>query len=314
MQAPVRAEVAVIVPISERYDAVRSLYSEYKAALDAHSVRYEFVYVLDGPFPEVFEALRALQTENEPIKIVQLAKWFGEATALTAGFEHSSADVILTLPSYHQVQASEIVNVLHGLHDCDMVVGRRWPRVDSLVNRVQGRVFNSLLNSVTGERLRDLGCSVRAFRRKVTDEISVYGDQYRFLPLQASRLGFRLKEVDIGQSPEDHQPRIYAPGVYLRRILDILTMLFLAKFTKKPLRFFGLMGSFISAAGVLILFSMIIQRMFFDVPLGDRPALFLCSLLIVLGVQLFAVGLLGELVIFSHAREIKEYTVEKVVG
>ena len=306
--------LSVIVPISGRHDEVSALYREYKTAVEKSAQRFEFVFVLDGPYPKAFESLQNLQAEGEPIRIVQLAKWFGEATALMAGFEHSSNDTLALLPAHRQVEATKLHVALEALEECDVVVARRWPRVDSWINRVQTKIFNSLLSSLTGDRLQDIGCSVRVLRRKVTDEISLYGDQFRFLPQQASRLGFRLKEVDIPQSAEDDQPRVYSPGVYLRRLLDILTILFLAKFTKKPLRFFGLLGSCISAAGGIILLSMIIQRAAFGIALGDRPALFLVSLLIVLGVQLFALGLLGELVIFTHAKEIKEYTVEKVVG
>jgi len=307
-------EISVIIPVSERYDSVRDLYHDYKSAMEVSGRCFEFTYVLDGDFPEVFAQLRSLQDEGEIIKLVKLSKWFGEATALTAGFEHSSADIILTLPAYYQIEPSGISDVLAGMSSNDMVIARRWPRVDSKLNQLQSRIFHGLLNFITETSYRDLGCGVRAFRRQVIDEIPVYGDQHRFLPVLAFRQGFHVKELDVQQSSKDPHRRVYRTGVYLRRVLDILTVFFLAKFTKKPLRFFGLLGSGLFAIGGMLTAFLVFQRIFMGVALADRPILLLSSILIVLGVQLFAMGLIGELIIFTHAKDIREYTVDDVVN
>lgn len=307
-------DISVIIPVSERYDSVRELYNDYKGAMDASGKSYEFIYVLDGDFPDVFSELISLRDEGEGIKVVKLSKWFGEATALTAGFEYSSADIILTLPAYYQMEPSEIPKILSDVQNYDMVIARRWPRVDSKLTQMQSRVFHGLLNFITETTFHDLGCSVRAFKRQVIDEIAVYGDQHRFLPVLAARQGFRIKESDVKQSTKDPHRRLYRTGVYSRRILDILTVFFLVKFTKKPLRFFGLVGSGLFALGGIFTLYLVYQRLFMDIALADRPALLLSSLLVVLGVQLFAMGLIGELIIFTHAKDIKEYTVEEIVN
>lgn len=312
MSEPV--DISVIVPVSERYDDVASLYHEYKDALVNSRRSFEFVYVLDGDYPQVFDGLRALQSSGEPIRIVKLAKWFGEATALTAGFEHSSGEIILTLPAYFQIEARDIPKVIEGLDAADMAVARRWPRLDSFLNRLQAGVFHGLLRWISGYRFHDLGSGVRAIRRRIANEVPVYGDQHRFLPMLASRQGFRVAEIDVAQSPREAGTRLYRPGVYIRRILDIFTVFFLVKFTKKPLRFFGLVGTGTFALGGIFLLYLIVERLIFGVPLADRPALLLSSLLVVLGVQVFAMGLIGELIIFTHAKEMKEYTVERVVN
>lgn len=309
-----KKEIAVIVPISERYDNVREVYHAYKAGLAEYVDAAEFVYVLDGEFADARVALQELQTEGEPIRIVQLAKWFGEATALSTGFDNSEGEVILTLPAYHQVEASKIHRVLDELTDHDMVVVRRWPRGDSLLNRFQTGIFRYLARSVTGSSFQDLGCGVRAFRRQVANEVPLYGDQHRFLPILAAQRGFRLKQIDLAQSQHESHVRIYRPGIYIRRALDLFTVFFLVKFTKKPLRFFGLVGSTVFGLGVLFLLYLVADRIFFDVPLADRPALLLSSLLVVLGAQLFALGLIGELIIFAHAKDFKEYNIDKIVN
>jgi len=306
-------ELAVIVPVSERYDNVIGLYNDYKAGIELYTKDYEFIYVLDGDFPDVEKLLEKLYQDGEPIKIIRLSKWFGEATALTAAFKKTNGKNILTLPSYYQIEPSEIIKLLERLNEADMAVAWRWPRKDSAFNKLQAKVFHSIFNSIIDDDFHDLGCGVRALRRKVADEVPVYGDQHRFFPVLASRRGFRVEEVKVEQSQRETKTRLYKPGVYLRRLLDILTVFFLAKFTKKPLRFFGLIGSATFALGGLLLIYLLIERIFLGVDLGDRPLLLLASLLVVLGVQIFAIGLIGELIIFTHAKDIKEYTIEEIV-
>ncbi|MBL1277359.1 MAG: glycosyltransferase [Ectothiorhodospiraceae bacterium] len=308
-----KVDVSVIVPVSERFDDVAVLYKEYKEALQATDNSFEFVYVLDGEFPDVLADLISLQASGEQITIIKLAKWFGEATALTAGFEHSSGDMILTLPAYFQIESVDIPKLLTELQNNDMVVARRWPRIDSSVNQFQTRLFHWALG-FTGCTFQDLGCAVRAFKRQVINEVTVYGDQHRFLPVLAERRGFQISEIDVRQSTQDSQRRVYSPGVYIRRLLDFITVFFLVKFTKKPLRFFGLIGSGTLAIGGIMLLVLIIERLFFGEALADRPALLLSSLLIVLGVQVFAIGLIGELIIFTHAKDLKEYTIAEIIN
>lgn len=306
-------ELSAIIPVSERYDEVSGLYRSYKSALAASKKSFEFVYVLDGFYPEVMQTLQGLREQGEPIRIIMLAKWFGEATALTAGFEKAKGEIIVTLPAYSQVEATEIPRLISAVQDFDMVVGRRWPRIDPSINQVQTRVFNRLVGSVTGSPFQDLGCGVRVFKRRVVDEVNVYGDQHRFLPLLAQRQGFKVKELDIAQSSTDIATRVYRPGVYVRRILDLITAFFTVKFTKKPLRFFGLLGVGAIVLGSISTLYVIIERLFFGVALADRPALFLSSLLVVLGIQIFAIGLIGEIIIFTHTKELKDYTIERIV-
>jgi hypothetical protein len=162
-------------------------------------------------------------------------------------------------------------------------------------------------------RLRDLGCGARAMRRQVLEELSLYGDQHRFLPILAYRQGFRVTEVEVAQSKQDRFDGVYQAREYIHRILDIVTVFFLVRFTKKPLRFFGMVGVTIFSIGTLLTLWLVVERLFLGHALSDRPALLLTSLMIVLGLQLFALGLLGELIIFTHARAIKDYQVEKVI-
>lgn len=307
-------ELSVIIPVVGRYDDVAEVYGLYKKGLEDTKRRYEFIYVIDGDYGEVMEVLKRLIANGEKIKVIKLARGFGEATALTIGLEHSSGDIIITLPAYQQVEASEIPRLVESLKDCDMVIARRWPRKDSLLNRIQSRVFHMFLNPVSESRFHDIGCGVRVFRKRVGQEVNIYGDQHRFLPILAHKYGFRVLEVDAVQSQKDTLQRVYSPGIYVRRILDIFSIFFLVKFTKKPLRFFGILGSSVFAVGFLILMYLLFTKIFQGVPLADRPALLLGTLLVVIGVQVFAIGLLGEIIIFTHAKDIKEYTIDQIIN
>ena len=306
-------EISAIVAVSERYDEIAPLYQEYKNALQQCGYPFQFIYVLDGEFPEVRSELEKLCESGDRIEIVELGKWYGESTALTVALPYATGDIILTLPAYAQVEPSGLKKLIDGLSAADVAIAVRSPRRDSRWNRFQARVFHRLINWISARNYRDLGCGVRAFKRKVLDEVPVYGDLHRFFPLLSARVGFNVVEVDLPQADADLVRRIYRPGVYIRRSLDMLTVFFLVKFTKKPLRFFGLLGTAMAGFGAAVMLWLVIERLFFDVAMGDRPALLLGTLLFAIGIQLFAVGLIGELIIFTHALQIKEYSVEKIV-
>jgi glycosyltransferase involved in cell wall biosynthesis len=309
------AKVSAVVPVSERYDSSGSLAREYLQALHDTGRDFELVFVLDGKHRELGERLLELAAEDSRLRIIQLAKSFGEATAVSAGIENTDGGVILTLPAYHQIDAGGVGKLLAELERCDMAVAVRWPRAAaSKFEVVRRKVFHWLVSSVSGIAFNDLGCGARAFKREVGDEIPIYGDQHRFIPLLALRRGFRVSEIHVRQSEKDRYEKGYGPRTYLQRFLDIFTVVFLVRFTKKPLRFFGMIGSVTFVIGALFLTYVVVERLFFGVDLADRPALLLSSLLVVLGMQIFALGLLGELIIFTHAGDMKEYTIEKIVN
>ena len=306
--------LSVIIPVGSRHASdMLALCAEYQEGLDALGTPYELIVVLDGPKPEMASDVQRLLSTGERVSVINLTRRFGEATALVAGFQRASGRIILTLPAYHQIRASEIGKLVRAVGAADLVIARRWPRAGGRFERYRRDLFHRLLASVTGQRFHDLGCGARAMRRRVLEEINLYGDQHRFLPVLASRNGFKVMEVELHQSPLDRCASAYPTREYIRRALDICTVFFLVRFTKKPLRFFGMVGVSTFLVGALLVAWLAIDKLVFHHPLGDRPALLLSSLLVVLGMQLFALGLLGELIIFTHARDIKDYQIEEVV-
>lgn len=304
--------MSVVVPVVERCEGLASLYETHAAVLRRHGVTYEFIVVLDGGFENVSAALKPLVARGEPIKILPLPRSYGEARALAIGCEVAKAEVIITLPSYPQAVPEAILDLLKAIDQgADLAIACRSPRRDAWINRLQNLGFHWMLYRVSGMRFQDLGCGVRAIRKRVMDEIDLYGDMHRFLPVLAYKRGFRVSEVPVPQHPEDARMRVYHPGIYLRRLLDIFTVAFLFKFTKKPLRFFGLIGAGLFGAGFMIALILAIQRLLGLTALSGRPLLVLGALLMVLGVQTGSIGLLGEMIIFTHARRMKDYTIEK---
>ena len=306
-------DLSVIIPVGERRTDVVGLFNEYRAGLAAIGRSYEVIFVLDGLYPDFELGLAELAKTGEHFTVVTLSRTFGEATALMLGFEKAQGSIILTLPAYPQIVGSDIVKLTDALDSADMATGLRHPRAGNAPEALRRRAFHGLLSLITGFKFNDLGCNARAFKRKVLEEIKLYGDQHRFLPVLAERQGFKVREVIVAQSEQDRRRGVYRPRTYTRGFLDIFSVFFLARFTKKPLRFFGMIGVVTFSAGLLELLYLVFERIYFHRALADRPALLLSSLLIVLGVQIFALGLLGELIIFAHAGDIKDYQVDRII-
>jgi glycosyltransferase involved in cell wall biosynthesis len=311
MSEPV--ELSIIVPVGDRVDDLADLHRSYVRGLTGCGLTHEIIYVIDGPRPKERAAIAGIGRQACSVKIVQLNRTFGEATALMAGFAHCAGAKILTLPAYFQIEADDIAKVIAAASSVDFVIACRWPRRGGAFERLRRAAFHSMLRFVTGSVFRDLGCGVRLFDRRVLEEVTVYGDQHRLLPLLAANQGFSVSEVEVRQSPRDEFRGNYRLRDYLHRALDLFTVFFLVRFTKKPLRFFGMIGSILVGIAAVLLVVLVVQRLFFSEALSDRPALLLTSLMLVVGVQIFALGLLGELIIFTHARDLAEYKVAEIV-
>jgi glycosyltransferase involved in cell wall biosynthesis len=309
-------DLSVIISLSGKgyHDNISNLYFEYKKKIEETGLSFEFIYVTDAESTGVANELNQLLDKNERIKIVKLAKWFGEAAALNAGFEQAEGTSILTLPEYKQIESDEIPAVIKAFDDQDMIIASRSRTKDKFLHRFQARVFHYLIKLTLGMKFTDLGCKVRIFKREILEEIYLYGDQFRFLPLIASRYGFKVEQRQASSYFTDSAKKVYSFGHYTERIVDYISIFFLIKFTKKPLRFFGFPGFVIFIIGALLALYLFIARVFFEVSLADRPIVLVSTLLIVFGIQLFAIGLVAEIIIFTHSKETKDYIVEEIIN
>ena len=306
-------KLSVVIPVCDSARNAADVFQQYKAKCETLASEVEYIYVSSTNDADTLKALRTLKEKEASLHLIILSRSYGEGTALQAGFDLASGDLILTLPaSYTQVEVNELDKLFEKIDEFPVVLAKRWPRSESGFNRAQSRVFNWLLKYLSDQTYSDIGCSVKLMRAEVTKELYLYGEQHRFLPLLAYQAGFLYTEVDISSSVKD-SPRIYAPKVYVRRTLDLITIVFLTKFNKKPLRFFGLIGSAAIIFSVLGMLYMAYQRLALDMSMADRPLLVMFCLFLVLGVQLMAIGLVGETVTFIHARDNKEYRIKEII-
>lgn len=307
--------VSVVIPVTERYGDLEQLHDEFAAELARLGRSCEFIYVVNEQLREVVPTLRRLQERTgDEVSIVLLGGPFGESAALTTGFAKARGEVIVTLASYFQVEPAGLARAFQALEEgADLVVSRRHPRIDSFFNRTQSRWFHAIVRQLTGTRFHDLSCGFKAMRKRVARELNLYGGLHRFISLLALDRGFHVEEIAVPQRQEDRAIRYFGTSTYFGRMLDILNIFFLTKFTRTPLRFFGLVGAALFSAGVLIDLVVVIEKVFFATGLSDRALLLLGVLLMVLGVQTLSLGLVGEIIIFTHARNVRDYKIAEVI-
>jgi glycosyltransferase involved in cell wall biosynthesis len=302
--------ISVVVPVVERTDDLVSVYRAFALELDRRPEEYEFLFVFDGRFTPPPELI-ALSRETGRIKLLRFVREFGETAALRLGIERSRGDLVVTLPAYFQVQPEGIPLLIDAVEaGADMAVANRSPRLDSWLNRAQSRLFHSIVGGASDQRFHDMACGVRVMRRTVAETLPLYGDLHRFIPALALREGFQVQEVSVAQHPSDARTRVYRPGVYFRRLLDIAAFFFLAKFTEKPLRFFGLVGSVFLGSGSILSLVLLVERVEGQ-GIANRPALLLAVLLLALGVQLIGLGLVGEIIVHLRAPHRRAYRVRE---
>lgn len=308
-ETPAAPAVSVVISLGDKVTELRAVLEACQRELDARGLSTEFVVVLDGVTDEVFQEAQDARPAGANVRLVRLNHPFGESIALSAGFRLANGQVVVTMPPYMQVEVSDLHRVLDALDDgLDMVTGYRLRRVDPIINRIQSRVFNGLMRLLTGVQLHDMNCPVRAIRRKVLEDVTITGDMVRFLPILAQRHGFRVGEARVRHIREWGKSGFFGIGVYIRRFLDVINLLFLSKFTRAPLRFFGVAGILSVTAGALICLALAADYLFLEGdPLRNRVTLIIGVILIVLGVQVFSIGLVGEIIIFTQAKNLKEY-------
>jgi hypothetical protein len=302
--------LSVIVPVTREVPGIEASYALHRDSLRTLGCPLEFLFVVDGPVQRTLDALKGLKRQGEPIRILAFGQAMGEAAALSVGFRSAEGDVVLTLTPERQVDPAELPRLVAALDDADMVVA---VRTGERRQRLAGSgKLEKLLRVLLKSPFKDIRSGIRVMRKPVAAELNPYGNQQRFLPLLAQAQGFTVKDLEV-RATVPAQPAGRGLRVDLSMLLDVLTIYFLLRFIKKPFRFFGGFGFAVLAAGGLATLYLIVVRLFWGVPLADRPALILSTLMIVLGIQIIAVGLIGEIITFAHARELKDYKIERVV-
>lgn len=307
--------VSVVVPITVPDVDLKEIVEGYSTPLRNAGYPFEIVLVIDGVGSDLGAQAEVLG-KDYPIKTVMLhGDGLGEAVALVAGVDNAAADLIINAPQYLQTEPDDMLKVIKTLESgVDFVATWRNPRVDPWMNRMQSWLFNVIMGVLMGNKFHDLNSGMRGMHRRVLDEVNLYGDLYRFLPVLAQRQGFKVAEVKLRHREERGRKGYYGIGVYVRRVLDLMAISFLTRFRERPLRFFGMLGLFCIVVGLAMIAYPLFDKFFTPGKgLQDRPIFVAGTILMTFGVQLLGFGLVGEIVIFTQARNMEDYQVDEVL-
>jgi len=295
-------QVTVVVPGLNEAESLPLLAAQVKEALTP-GTSYELIFVDDGSTDQSWRVIQELHESDPAVRGIRLRKNFGKAMALAAGFERARAEVVVMMDADLQDDPADLPKMLEKISEgLDVVVGWKVDRRDPLNRRLFSRVFNATVGLVTGVRLHDMNCGFKAYRSEVLKSIPIYGDLFRFIPVLAVWQGF-----SVGEVPVNHRARQFGRSRYgleriLRGFFDLISVSFLTRYSRKPMHLFGLLGLLLTFVGVLI--SAYLSVLWFQgQSIGNRPLLLLGVLLILVGVQSFSIGLLGEFMTFQYHRK-----------
>lgn len=307
--------MSIVVPLYNEKGSLLSLHSEILQVCQAHPWDYELIYVDDGSTDGSFEILEKLHRQNpRRVRVVQFRRNFGKAEALSSGFRMAKGDFVVTLDADLQDDPREIPKLLEKLDEgFDLVSGWKVKRQDPFSKRIPSKIFNKVTAWLSGLPLHDFNCGLKAYRSEVAKTLQIYGELHRYIPVLAHWYGFRVTEIPVHHRPRQFGKSKYGFSRFLRGGLDLVTVLFLGKYTKRPLHLFGSLGLLLSLLGGGITTYLLILRITRTIYLSNRPLLFLGIVLLILGIQFISIGLLGEMIARSRPTEPHE-VIRKILG
>jgi dolichol-phosphate mannosyltransferase len=311
--------ISIVIPLHNEERSVALLYDELRSALEPLGQEWEAVFVDDGSVDGSFAALTRLHNDNDNVRVVRLRRNFGKAAALAAGFGQARGETVVTIDADLQDDPAEIPRLLVKLDEgFDLVSGWKTRRRDPLRRRALSRIFNWVTGRVSGLRLHDMNCGLKAYRAEVVRGMPLYGELHRFIPVLAQYRGFRVAELPVNHRPREHGRSRYGVERYVRGFLDLLTVSFIGRYRHRPLHLFGGLGLILGLLGVAILVYLTVVKALGHA-IGERPLLTLGVLLVVVGLQFFSLGLISEMLTSQHeetavGREQAELHVDEILS
>jgi len=293
--------LSIVVPIYNEEESLPFLVNQLLEVLQPMEETFELVLVNDGSSDDSAEVIRKLSFEIPELVGVLLRKNYGQTAAMAAGFDISSGDIVVTLDGDLQNDPADIPLLVNKIRDgFDLVSGWRYRRQDAAISRkLPSRIANRLIGKVTGVRLNDYGCSLKAYRKEVLRDMRLYGELHRFLPVLANIEGARITEVKVNHRARQYGSSKYGIDRTFRVLMDLLTVWFMNRFLTRPMYVFGFGGILAIIGSFITSFYLLIIKLLGE-DIGNRPLLIFALLLAVTGVQLFGFGLLGELQIRTY--------------
>jgi glycosyltransferase involved in cell wall biosynthesis len=311
-------DLSVVIPVYNEADNLAPLHAEVTQALKCLGRSYEVVYIDDGSTDGSFAVLSELQRRDPHVVSVRFPRNYGQTAALAAGFDHASGEVLVAMDADGQNDPGDIPALLAKLDEgFDVVAGWRLPRQDPLLSRrVPSVIANGIIGLITGVRLHDYGCTLKVMRHDVVRGLRLYGEMHRFIPALADDLGARIAEVQVHHRPRRAGVSKYGLSRTIRVLLDLITVKFLSSYSTRPIQVFGVIGLLCGLVGLVITGTLGFERLFFGVPLAQRPLLWLGILLTLMGLQFITMGLLGELLVrtYHESQNKPVYRVAEVRG
>jgi len=311
-------KVSIVVPIYNEEESIPHLYQELDNVSKLVDGVCEFLLVNDGSKDKSFEKLSEIAEKDTRVVVLNFRRNFGQTAAMAAGIENSTGDVVITMDGDLQNDPAEIPQMIEKLDQgYDLIAGWRKDRKDKLVSRkIPSKIANWLISKITKVSLHDYGCSLKVMKGDLARKLKLYGEMHRFIPALANEIGAKILEVPVNHRARQFGETKYGISRTIRVILDLLTVKFLLGYSKRPIHLFGTVGLACAGFGFLSLFFMSIQKIFFDIAMGNRPLMMLGILLIILGFQFMVFGLLAEVLTrtYYESQNKKTYEIRDILN
>ena len=306
-------DISVVISLFNESMSIRPLYRQIKEVLSKIGKSYEIIFVDDGSRDNSFEILKSIHNKDRKVKVIQFRRNFGKSAALSAGFKITQGNTVITMDADLQDNPGEIPRFLSKIDEgYDLVSGWKFPRQDPLTRRMASKVFNRVTSFFTQVKIHDFNCGFKAYRKEVTQDIRIYGELYRYIPVFAHWKGYRVGEIKVKHHRRKYGRSKYGIERFARGFLDLFTIMFLTRYTRSPLHLFGSMGLLTFLLGLIINVYLAILW-FKGFGIGHRPLLILGVLLMIIGVQFTSFGLLAEMITDTQSREGEQYVTKEIL-
>ncbi|MCX7797068.1 MAG: glycosyltransferase family 2 protein [Melioribacter sp.] len=304
-------KVSIIIPLYNEEESLKPLYNELKKTLKNISCDHEIIFVDDGSTDKSLNVIKELARIDNRVHYLSFRTNYGKSAALQIGFKHASGDVIITMDADLQDDPEEIPNLLRKLEEgYDLVSGWKKKRYDPMIKRYSSRFFNFVTRLFSKVKIHDFNCGLKAYRRAVVQSINVYGELHRYIPVLAGWKGFSITEIPVKHHPRRYGKTKFGVSRFFKGFLDLITVIFTVRFIKRPMHLFGFVGLLTAFLGGFISLWLTYEKFFLGKGINNRPIFFLGILLIIVGIQFFAIGLLGELFVHNFQND-KEYVIKE---
>lgn len=308
-------KLSFIIPVFNEEQSLQPLYSEILENIE--NDKYEIIFIDDGSTDGSFAIMQELAAKDKNVKVIKFRKNFGKAASLDVGFEAAQGDIIFTMDADLQDDPKEIINFIKKIEQgYDLVSGWKKKRKDPIHKTFPSKLFNAITAKFFRLKLHDYNCGFKAYRKEVIKELDIYGEMHRYIPALADSKGFKITEIPVHHRRRKFGKSKYGIERYIRGFLDLLTVKLVTSYTHSPLYLFGRIGTTFSIIGFLIGLYLTIMKLWFHQPLYNRPLLYLSILLIMLGLQFFSIGLIGELLVNQNRKQNKSkmISIEKKIN